>query len=62
MKFNTTDETGNEDPTQNKLQISNNSPAASFGTNSGFLNYDILGNLRNTPPDIGAYNAEEISN
>lgn len=50
------------DPTQNKLQISNNSPAASSGTNIGILNYDILGNQRNTPPDIGAYNAEEISN
>ena len=50
------------DPYQNKLQISLESPAAGHGINIGNLNNDILGNQRNSPPDLGAYNAVNFDN
>ena len=50
------------DPYQNKLQISLESPAAGHGINIGNSNIDILGNQRNSPPDLGAYNAVNFDN
>ncbi|MNE90148.1 hypothetical protein D3C80_1876310 [compost metagenome] len=39
---------------RNNLRIGQNSDAKGFGTNSG--GFDILGQPRNSPSDLGAYN------
>ena len=38
------------------------SPATGHGINIGNSNIDILGNQRNSPPDLGAYNAVNFDN
>ncbi|MFT5216263.1 MAG: hypothetical protein ACI83H_001384 [Glaciecola sp.] len=43
------------DPYLNKLQIPNGSPSDGFGIVAGNLFSDILGTMRTTPRDIGAY-------
>ncbi|PTM09752.1 MAG: hypothetical protein DA407_05100 [Bacteroidetes bacterium] len=43
------------DPYLNMLQIPNGSPADGFGIISGNLFSDILGTMRTTPRDLGAY-------
>ena len=50
------------DPDQNKLQISIESPASGYGITAGELSTDILGNLRTTTVDLGAYNAINFEN
>jgi len=48
------------DPFLNKLQIPNGSPADGFGIISGNLFSDILGTMRTTPRDLGAYESIEF--
>ena len=43
------------DPFNNQLQIPIDSPSDGAGINAGVLSTDILGTLRSSPPDIGAY-------
>ena len=43
------------DPYLNKLQIPNDSPADGFGIIAGNLFADIIGTMRTTPRDLGAY-------
>lgn len=43
------------DPTQNKFQIANGSIADGTGIIFGNLSIDIFGTLRNSPPDLGAF-------
>ncbi len=48
------------DPSSNKLNIPIGSPAEGAGTISGTLTKDITNTIRNSPPDLGAYNASEF--
>ena len=48
------------DAANNKLNIPLESPANGAGALSGNLNVDINNTSRNTPPDLGAYNAVEF--
>lgn len=48
------------DPSNNKLNIPFGSPAEGAGIVSGNLSKDITNTTRNSPPDLGAYNAIEF--
>lgn len=48
------------DPFNNKLQIPNGSPADGFGIVAGNLFSDIIGTMRSTPSDLGAYESIEF--
>ncbi|MEZ4780895.1 MAG: hypothetical protein R2816_04745 [Flavobacteriaceae bacterium] len=48
------------DPFNNKLQIPNGSPADGYGIVAGNLFSDIIGTMRGTPSDLGAYESIEF--